>query len=163
MNKWILIFMFITLPCLALAAEKPVNKKSENINAKIDQLFKSVDADGDGRISKEEAEQKAPAIAENFDKIDANHDEALNKKEFKAFWTAAEKKRREFSQRLEQADLDKNGMLSKAESGALPNLNARFDAIDSNHDGQLVIKEISDYLRAQASAENVSAPAATAQ
>lgn len=157
MSKWILSFMFITLPCLALAAEKPVGKKSENINAKIDQLFKSVDANGDGKISKEEAEQKAPAIAENFDKIDANHDKALNKKEFKSFWAAAEKKRREFSQRLEQADLDKNGMLSKEESGALPNLNARFDEIDSNHDGQLVIKEISDYLRAQASIGNTSA------
>jgi len=157
MSKWILSLALIAVPCLALATEKPEGKKSENINAKIDQLFKSVDTNGNGKISKEEAEQKAPAIAENFDKIDANHDGALNKKEFKAFWATAEKKRREFSQRLQQADLDKNGKLSEEEAKALPNLSARFNEIDGNHDGQLVIKEISDYLRAQASAGNASA------
>ena len=75
----------------------PRGKKSENINARVDQLFKSVDANGDGRISKEETEQKAPAITENFNQIDANHDGALNKKEFKAFWAVADKKRREFN------------------------------------------------------------------
>jgi len=157
MNKWILSLVFIAVPCLALAAEKPVGKKSENINARVDQLFKSVDANGDGRISKEETEQKAPAITENFNQIDANHDGALNKKEFKAFWAVADKKRREFNQRLQQADMDKNGMLSKEEANALPNLSAHFDEIDNNHDGQLVIKEISDYLRAQASVVNASA------
>lgn len=163
MNKWILSFIFFTLPCITLAAEKPVGKKPESINTRISQLFNSADMNRDGKISKEEAEQKAPGIAENFDKIDANHDEALDKKEFKAFWATAEKKRREFSQRLEQADLDKNGKLSEEEAKALPNLSARFSEIDGNHDGQLVIKEISDYLRAQASAGNASATAATAQ
>ena len=147
MNKWIVCLVFIAMPCIALAAEKTVNKKQESIDAKVNQLFNSVDTNGDTKISKEEAEQKAPAIAENFDGIDANHDGALNKKEFKAFWAAADKKRREFNQRLERADLDKNGILSEKEAKPLPILGEHFDEIDSNHDGQLVIKEISDYLR----------------
>ncbi|MFZ2301512.1 MAG: hypothetical protein WAW10_06550 [Gallionella sp.] len=147
MNKWIVCLVFITMPCMALAAGKNVNKKQESIDAKVNQLFNSVDTNGDTKISKEEAEQKAPAIAENFDEIDANHDSALSKKEFKTFWAAADKKRREFNQRLEQADLDKNGILSKKEAQPLSILGEHFDEIDSNHDGQLVIKEISDYLR----------------
>ena len=175
MSKWMLIFMLVAMPGLALAAGKSGGKKPENsdaknidaknknIDARVDHLFKSVDTNDDGNISKEEAEQKAPAIAENFDKIDANHDGVLSKKEFKIFWIASEKKRREFSQHLEQADLDKNGMLSREEAEGLPNLSAHFDEIDSNHDGQLVIKEIADYLRAQTGAGNASAPAGTAQ
>ncbi|MBI5437504.1 MAG: EF-hand domain-containing protein [Nitrosomonadales bacterium] len=163
MNKWILGFILVAMPCMALAAGKPDGKKTGNTNARVDQIFNSVDTNGDGKISKEESAQKVPAIAGNFDQIDTNHDGALSKKEFKAFWAAADKKRREFSQRLEQADVDKNGMLSKEEANALPNLSTRFDEIDSNHDGQLVIKEISDYLRAQASGSNASAPAGTAQ
>ncbi|MDO8465707.1 MAG: EF-hand domain-containing protein [Gallionella sp.] len=150
MNKWILSLVFIAMPCMTLAAEKPGNKKPESLNARVGQLFNSVDMNSDGKISKEETEQKAPAITENFDTIDANHDGVLSKKEFKAFWAEADKKRREFSQRLEQADVDKNGMLSKEEANALPNLSTHFDEVDGNHDGQLVIKEISDYLRAQA-------------
>lgn len=154
MKKWILSFMLIAMPGLVSAAEKTDEKKSEN--ARVDYFFKGVDLNNDGNISKEEAKQKAPAITENFDLIDANHDGTLNKKEFKAFWAAAEKNRREFSRRLEKADQDKNNMLSKEEAHALPTLSAHFDDIDRNHDGQLVIKEISDYLRAQASAGNAS-------
>lgn len=157
MKKWILSFMLIAMPGLVSAAEKTDEKKSEN--ARVDYFFKGVDLNNDGNISKEEAKQKAPAITENFDQIDANRDGALDKKEFKIFWAAAEKNRREFSQRLERADLDKNNMLSKEEANALPSLSERFDDIDRNHDGQLVIKEISDYLRAQASAGNTSAMA----
>lgn len=160
MNKWILSFMVIIMPCLALAADKSEEKKPESINTRVDRLFNGVDTNSDGRISKEEAEHKAPAVAENFDKIDTNHDGVLGKKEFKAFWAVAEKKRREFAQRLEQADSDKNGMLSKEEAKILPNLSSRFDEIDGNHDGQLVIKEISDYLRTQTNVSNASAPAA---
>ncbi len=154
MKKWILGVMLIAMPGVVMAAEKPDEKKSEN--TRVDYFFKGVDLDNDGKISKEEAKQKAPAITENFDQIDANHDGTLNKKEFKAFWAAAEKNRRDFSQRLEKADVDKNNMLSKEEANTLPTLSARFDDIDRNHDGQLVIKEISDYLRAQASAGNAS-------
>lgn len=157
MNKWMLGFMFITMPCMALAAGKSGGGKPENVDAMADYFFKSVDANGDGKISIEEAERKAPAIAENFDKVDTNNDGVLSKKEFKAFWIASEKKRREFNQRLKQADRDNNGTLSREEAEALPNLGTHFDEIDTNHDGQLDIKEIIEYLRVQASAGNASA------
>ncbi|HEX5337398.1 MAG TPA: hypothetical protein VFW53_03070, partial [Gallionella sp.] len=87
--------------------------------------------------------------------------------EIKAFTALLEKTRREFTKQLENADKDKNGMLTREEAKALPALSAHFDEIDSNHDGQLVIKEIADYLRAKSRANAAtaaaSAPAAAAQ
>jgi Ca2+-binding EF-hand superfamily protein len=41
--------------------------------AKAGARFKKLDTDGDGRISKAEA-QAAPRLAQHFDEIDANHD-----------------------------------------------------------------------------------------
>lgn len=162
MNKWILSIILVAVPCIALAVEKSGGKKSEGIDAKFDQLFKGVDANGDGKISRDEAALKAPAMAENFDVIDTNHDGGLSKAEIRTFTAALEKKRREFSQHLEDADKDKNGMLSREEAKALPNLSAHFDEIDSNHDGQLVIKEIADYVRARTNASSAAAPVSTA-
>lgn len=142
--KWIVGMLFIAMPCVAWSADQAGKKE---LDAKFDQLFKTVDTNGDGKISKEEALLKAPAMAEAFDEIDTNHDGGLTKVEIKAFTAALEKKRREFQQRLEKADKDKNGMLSKEEARALPKLSAHFDEIDTNSDGQLNIKEISAYLR----------------
>ncbi|MBK9161041.1 MAG: hypothetical protein IPM27_05690 [Nitrosomonadales bacterium] len=155
MNKWILGIILASTPYIACAAE------TSGINAKFNQLFKGVDTDANGKISRDEAIAGAPAMAENFDAIDANHDDALSKKEIKAFNAALNKKRHEFSQRLEKADKDKNGMLSRQEAKALPNLDARFDEIDGNHDEQLVIKEISDYLRGKTGNGNGGDSAAT--
>ncbi len=142
--KWIVGMLFIAMPCVAWSADQMGKKE---MDAKFDQLFRTVDSNGDGKISKEEAELKAPAMADGFDAIDTNHDSGLTKAEIKAFTAGLEKKRRLFQLRLEKADKDKNGMLSKEEARALPNLSAHFDEIDTNSDGQLNVKEISDYLR----------------
>jgi Ca2+-binding EF-hand superfamily protein len=66
------------------------------------------------------------------------------------------KDREEFARRLNAADKDKNGKLSRDESEVIPKLHDNFDAIDTNHDGQLVIKKISDYLRAQLEAQKTA-------
>lgn len=147
--KWIAGMLCIAMPCVAWSADQAGKKE---MDAKFDQLFKTVDSNGDGKISKEEAEMKAPAMADGFDAIDTNHDGGLSKMEIKAFTAGLEKKRREFQQRLGKADKDKNGMLSKEEARALPNLSAHFDEIDVSLDGQLSVKEISDYLRTLTSA-----------
>lgn len=156
MRKWIVGMLCIAMPCVAWSADQAGKKE---MDAKFDQLFKNVDSNGDGKISKEEAEMKAPAMADGFDAIDTNHDSGLTKVEIKAFTAGLQKKRREFQERLENADKDKNGMLSKEEARALPNLNAHFDEIDVSLDGQLSVKEISDYLRSLTSAAPASSNA----
>lgn len=158
MNKWLLGMLCITLPCLVWAGEK--TGKPVKYSAKLDQLFSGVDSNGDAKLSLLEAEQKAPGLAANFDQIDMNHDGSLTKQEISTFSQLVEKNRREFSRRLQLADRDKNGKLSREESKSLPALTAHFDEIDSNHDQQLVIKEIAEYLRAQASIKNSSTPTA---
>ena len=156
MRKWIFGVLLAGLPCVAMAANAAVDSKKEQ-EARFDEVFKAVDADHSGKISKAEALAKAPDLAENFDAFDANHDGGLTKSEIKKANATADKKRREFSQNLEKADTDKNGKLSRDEAKTLPNLSANFDAIDSNHDDQLVIKEIADYVRANARSASTSA------
>jgi Ca2+-binding EF-hand superfamily protein len=141
--KWIIGIFFVVTPYIAWSGDQ-----TGKMDSKFDQLFRAVDTNADGKISREEAELKAPAMADGFDVIDTNHDGGLSKAEIKAFTSTLEKKRREFQQRLEKADKDKNGTLSREEASALPNLSAHFEEIDVNLDGQLSIKEISDYLRA---------------
>lgn len=162
MRKWISAILLGALPCLAVAADQSAGAKKEQ-EAKFDQIFRVLDTNNSGKLSKAEVELKAPAILENFDQMDANHDGGLTKKEIKDALALSEKRRREFAQSLEAADKDKNGRLTREEATALPNISANFDAIDSNHDGELVIKEIADYVRAMANTAHTAAQVAPAQ
>lgn len=157
MRKWIVSILLAAMPCSVIAAGQADSKKEQD--AKFDQVFRAMDTNKSGKISREEAELKAPALAENFELIDENRDGGLTKKEIRQVFDAAEKRRSEFSQKLQAADKDNNGKLSRDEATALPKISANFDEIDSNADGQLVIKEIADYVRAKGSA--VSAVQAT--
>ncbi len=142
MRKWLVGMLIVAMPCVGWCADQ-----AKKTDAKFDQLFKTVDTNGDGKISRDEAEQKAPAMADGFDTIDSDRDGGLTKAEIKAFTAALEAKRREFQERLEKADKNKDGLLSREEAAGLPNLSAHFEEIDLNLDGRLSIKEISDYLR----------------
>ena len=44
-------------------------------------------------------------------------------------------------ERLKQADTNGDGLISREEAKALPRLAARFDEIDTNHDGKLDTQE----------------------
>jgi hypothetical protein len=48
----------------------------------VDTAFTRADADGDDRLSREEA-QRFPAVTERFDEIDADHDRFLSRAEFR--------------------------------------------------------------------------------
>ena len=145
MKKFVWLLLAASLTQTAYAADK--NKT--DMDAQFDQQFNAVDSNHDGKISKSEAELQAPAMAESFKLIDTNHDGYLSKREIKTFTALLNKSREEFILRLKAADKDKNGKLSREESKTIPMLYDNFDAIDTNHDGQLVIQEITDYLHAQ--------------
>jgi len=63
-------------------------QNQEECHAKMKQRaeewFKKVDTDGDGSISRQEAEAKAPRLAKHFDQIDADHDSKITREELRA-------------------------------------------------------------------------------
>lgn len=154
MSKWIAGVLLVAVPCMAWSAEPTASRNQE---LRFNQMFRNLDANNTGKISRTEAEAKAPAIAEHFDQIDVDHDGGLTKKEIKDAFLAADNRRREFSRSLDAADKDKDGKLSRDEARVLPNMSANFDAIDSNRDEQLVMKEIADYVRSKANADSAAA------
>jgi Ca2+-binding EF-hand superfamily protein len=69
----------ITADELRAFHEKMRGEKGKHLGA----MFKKLDTDGDGRISRAEA-QAAPRLAERFDAIDANKDGFITMDEMKA-------------------------------------------------------------------------------
>ena len=149
MRNGIWVFFLAMLPCAVFAAEQGVVTRQER-DAKINQAFDAMDADKSGTLSRKEIEQNAPALLDSFDRMDANHDGVISRSEFKKEILEVAKKQLQFRENLARADKDKNGKLSHEEAKALPNLSAHFDEIDTNHDGELTLKEISDYVRTHA-------------
>ena len=147
MNKYAWMAIVVMLPCVAVAAE-PSGTKNK-VNPEFERLFNNVDTNMDGKISKEEAAQKAPALAASFEGIDTSQDGYLSKKEI---LPAQQKVREGFSRRLHDADKNRDNRLSREEAQAIPNVSARFDDIDANHDGQLTVREINEFLRNQGKA-----------
>jgi Ca2+-binding EF-hand superfamily protein len=68
---------------LTLAAEPSAKDKTA-----MEAVFTRVDVNGDGKLSREEAE-RLPAIAAMFDKLDADHDGQLTLAEFAVGYNAA--------------------------------------------------------------------------
>lgn len=82
-------------------------------------LFAKLDANKDGRISREEA-QADPKFAARFDRLDVNKDGFVDKADFEA---RAKQRRDEW---FAAADTNKDGKLSKAEFDAAAAKHGRF-------------------------------------
>lgn len=54
------------------------------IRAQFDARFRQADKNGDGFLSKEEAQSGMPGLARNFDRLDTNKDEQLSTEELQA-------------------------------------------------------------------------------
>jgi Ca2+-binding EF-hand superfamily protein len=66
-----------------LSAWKKAHKGERQ--AKAAERFKHADTDGDGAISRAEAEKHAPRLAKKFDQIDSNKDGKLTQDELRAY------------------------------------------------------------------------------
>jgi hypothetical protein len=98
-----------------------------------------VDTDGDGLISRAEAQA---ALNERFDRMDANGDGAVSREEMRAGFQGRREGRREAfegraNERFDAADTDGDGALSLAELQAVrPQLTQeRFETMDRDGDG----------------------------
>ena len=63
------------------SADAPKGERAK----KMQEHFKAADKNGDGKISREEANASMPRVAKHFDEIDANKDGFVTKEEMRAF------------------------------------------------------------------------------
>lgn len=113
--------------------------------AAFEQRFKEADKDGDGALSKSEAETaNIPGMAAHFDKADANRDGKVTKDELQG---ARKRMHDQQAERFKSADKDGDGALTKAEAeaGKMPKLVQQFDRLDVNKDGKIGPEEM--YVR----------------
>lgn len=159
MKSWILLSLLV-LSSPTWAAGKPAkadDAQQAELKARFQQAFKTIDSNGDGKISKEEAAEKSPNLAANFEAVDGNKDGFLSPQEI---WDAQQKMNEavrqaneKFSRSLQKADKNNDGKLSREEAKALPRLGNNFDQIDINKDGSLVLPEIIGFMQAQLRAQ----------
>ena len=70
---------------IAQSSNAPSENKKHRYIAKFDEQFKAADKDGDGALTKTEAESAQMArIVDNFDRLDANRDGKVTRGEVRA-------------------------------------------------------------------------------
>jgi Ca2+-binding EF-hand superfamily protein len=136
-----------------------MKQKHEQMKQQFEERFKKADTDGDGALSKAEAEKGMPRLAKEFDAIDANKDSKITPDEIRTYMQAHVREHRKemrgemkarFEEHFKKADTDGDGALSKAEAEkGMPRLARNFDAIDANKDGKITPDEIRAYMQAQ--------------
>ena len=114
-----------------------------------DYIFKEMDKNGDGAISKKEFDAFHNA---QFKKFDLNHDGKITQEELdsahdkmvdKCDVHADKGKYEDFDERFDESDINHDGALSKDEAEiGMPMLFAHFDEIDANHDGKITKEEV---------------------
>jgi len=148
----------IALIAVLLASPALAGAPATGADSRLAAQFRSADADGDGMLSRAEAERAAPRWADQFDAIDADRDGRISPEEVRA-WRRSGKDRRKagvsakFDQLFDRADADHDGALSRTEARAgLPRVAGKFDRIDSNGDGRLTREEMRAWLAAKRAA-----------
>ena len=147
-----LIAALLLAPAIALAATN---------NARLAGQFRRADADGNGNgmLSRAEAERAAPLLAKQFDAIDANRDGQISPEEIRAVRRAGRGSARgaqagaKFELYFARADTDGDGALSRAEAErGLRRVAKKFEHIDRDGDGRLTREEMRAWLAAKRAA-----------
>jgi len=102
-----------------------------------DKIFKEMDANGDGEISRAEFDA---LHAKRFGEMDANSDGKLTRGEMAASGRKMLEKTRK--NRFDEADANHDGALSREEAKRMPILLRNFEKMDKNGDGKVSREEM---------------------
>jgi Ca2+-binding EF-hand superfamily protein len=106
-------------------------------------VFRHVDQNKDGKVTKEEA---VAAATERFSRMDTNGDGTVTREE--AAHDPKQHDGRDPAQLLSSKDANKDGVLSRDEVSGMPD--KVFAAIDANHDGRLTKQELENGAKVHA-------------
>ena len=117
----------------------------DNLRQQAEARLRAADVNGDGQISREEAQTALPMIAAIFDFLDADNNGQITIAEFGRLVTpqGREAIRLAIIAHVRAADTNHDGMLDLAEvQTGLPGLASRFSQLDTNGDGLLSPDEL---------------------
>jgi len=141
MKKSVVVALILGMGGASVAVAMPGGKGGADRAEFREEMFKTLDADGDGQITKAELDGAAKA---RFEKADANSDGNLTAEELTAAAKerAGERAERRSARMLERLDTNEDGMVSLAEIEAQKdNRQSRLmERADANDDG-VVSKE----------------------
>jgi Ca2+-binding EF-hand superfamily protein len=146
------------VPALALAAQ---DRPAGATRSPAGEQFRKADTDGNGMLSRAEAQKGAPRLARHFEAIDANRDGQIGPEEIRAWHRSTKVQRRtrsdnaraKFDQHFAKADADGDGALTRAEAEkGMPRVAKKFERIDADHDGRITRDELRAWLQAKQAA-----------
>lgn len=119
------------------------------MRAKVHERLNAADTDGDGSISRKEAEASMPGLAGKFDSMDADKDGKISRDEMHGFRMAGKKhERKHMRMAFKSADKNGDGALDKSEAEAgMPMLAQHFATIDADQDGKVTHQELRAHKR----------------
>ncbi len=128
----------------SLAHADPEMHRGQEGGQMAEKMFKEVDVNGDGAISKAEFNAFQ---AGHFKRMDANGDGKITRDEMEARhkkWMG--KGTTHLDKRFNAADANRDGGLNRAEAKVMPKLSMYFDEVDANKDGKVTRQEYLDAM-----------------
>jgi Ca2+-binding EF-hand superfamily protein len=161
MNKrlFYVVTLLLAASGTALAADSAAERPPAQAGA--GQYFQRLDTNGDGAISREEA-QGHPRIEQAFEAMDADKDGKVTEAEFRAAMESYREQKggdkgRAVKDRWSKVDANGDGAISRDEAAqGSPFVAKHFDEIDADKNGQITPQEIRDYIQSHRRQRNTN-------
>jgi hypothetical protein len=84
-SKRIVVAIALALPLSASFAQAANPERTQKMAAELQKRFTAADANGDGRLTKDEAKGKMPFVFKHFDEIDTAHAGSISMADIAAY------------------------------------------------------------------------------